>query len=156
MAAALVLGGLSACGDGGGDTGSASCGPATREALDPQFLVHVLGDADAEYTSDPPTSGPHQPTPPVGGVVDEPITRPIQVGILERGDILLQYLPSLPETDRTALEALAEERVTVAPNPDLDDPVVATGWVFKQTCSAVDADELEQFISDHVGNGPDD
>jgi hypothetical protein len=154
LAAALVLGGLAACGDGGGGSGSAACGRATREALDPAYLVHVLGDEDLDYTSDPPTSGPHQPTPPVGGVVDEPITRPIQVGILERGDVLLQYQPSLADAERTALEALADDRVTVAPNADLDDPIVATGWLFKQTCSAVDVDELEQFVADHVGNGP--
>jgi len=153
-AVALALGLLTACGDDGGSGGSAGCGPATREALDPSYLVHVLGDADVDYTSDPPTSGPHQPSPAVGGAVDDAITRPIQVGILERGDVLLQYLPSLGDDELVELEALADDHVVVAPNPDLDDPVVATGWLFKQSCDSVDVEALTQFVAERVGNGP--
>jgi hypothetical protein len=151
----LALGaGSAACGSDGGE---GACGPIVRESLDSAYLVHVLGGAtDVEYTSDPPTSGPHQPGPPVDGVVDEPITRPIQVGILERGDILLQHRPDLPATQRAELEALGGDGVVVAPNPDLDDPVVATAWTYKRTCEAVDVDALQQFIDERAGKGPDD
>ena len=152
---ALVAAGLAACGGGSGDEGS-PCGPIRRESLDSAYLVHVLDDdAPIEYTSSPPTSGPHKPTPPIGGVVDEPIPEPIQVGVLERGDVLLQYLPSIDAAERAALEALAGERVTVAPNPDLNEPVVATAWVFKQSCGAVDVGELQQFMDERIGKGPD-
>jgi hypothetical protein len=52
---------VAGCGGGGS---SAACGPIRREPLDKAFLVHVLGsDTDVHYTTDPPTSGPHQPTP---------------------------------------------------------------------------------------------
>lgn len=142
-----------ACGDGGGSAGS--CGPITREALDASYLVHVLGDdAAVEYTSDPPTSGPHQPGPPVEGVVDKPISRPVQVGILERGDVLLQHGPDVPAADLADLEALGGPGVVVAPNPDLPDLVVATAWTYKRTCSAVDVDALQAFIDARAGKGP--
>src|SRR5690606_27589962 len=116
--------------------------------------VHVLGtETDVEYSSDPPTSGPHQPSPPADGALGEPLTRPIQVGVLERGDVLIQYQPSLSAADVEALEALAGDGVVVAPNPDLDDPVVATAWVHKRTCSAVDTAALQVFVDERVGHG---
>jgi hypothetical protein len=147
---AIVLG---ACGAGSGE--ERACGPTTRESLDPAYLVHVLGDADdLEYTSDPPTSGPHQPGPEVDGVVAVPLTRPVQVGILERGDVLLQHRPDLDSEARTDLEALAGDRVVVAPNPDLPAPIVATAWLFKRTCETADTIALQDFVDERVGNGP--
>jgi hypothetical protein len=143
---------MAGCAGGGGGE---ACGPATREALDPAYLVHVLGDEqDLEYRSDPPTSGPHLPAPALGGVVDEPISRPLQVGVLERGDVLLQHDQDLPAGDRAALEALAGPGVVVAPNPDLPAPVVATAWLFKRTCEEVDVPALEAFIDERQGKGP--
>jgi hypothetical protein len=148
---AVLTAGVAACGD---DEDSA-CGPIRREALDSAYLVHVLGTETAvEYTSDPPTSGPHQPGPPIAGVADDPITRPIQVGILERGDVLIQHAPDLPAEDLDALRELAGEHVVVAPNPDLPEPVVATAWVYKRTCSAVDLAALQDFMDERVGKGP--
>lgn len=150
----LVLAG-SACGTSHDATGA--CGPILREALDTAYLVHVLGPETAvEYTSQPPTSGPHQPSPPADGALDEPLPGPIQVGILERGDVLIQYQPSLAPADVEALVALAGDGVVVAPNPDLEDPVVATAWVHKRTCGAVDADALQRFIDERAGHGPED
>lgn len=141
---------LAACSSGDGGA-SGDCGPIRREALATDYLVHVLGtDTNVEYGSDPPTSGPHQPSPPVDGVVDEPITRPIQVGILERGDILVQHSPELADD----LASLAQERVVIAPNPDLPDPIVVTAWTYKRTCEAVDLDAIQQFIDERVGKGP--
>ncbi len=149
---ALLLVG-SACGE---DRDAAGCGPVTREDLDPAYLVHVLGDDDGvEYTSDPPTSGPHQPGPPVEGVSDAPIARPVQVGILERGDVLIQHRTDLDADALASLEDLAGGRVVVAPSPDLTDPVVATAWLFKRTCQTVDVTELRRFADERAGQGPD-
>jgi hypothetical protein len=154
IAGALALA-LAACGGSGGQSDGA-CGPITRESLDPAYLVHVVGTANgAEYTSDPPTSGPHQPGPAVSGVVEEPISRPVQVGILERGDVLLQHAPDLPAAQLAELEALGGPGVVVAPNPDLPDPVVATAWTYKRTCTSVDAGALQDFVDQRSGKGPD-
>jgi len=147
---------LLAGGCGGEDAGDGGCGPITREGLDPAYLVHVLGtDDEVAYTSDPPTSGPHQPAPAVEGVSDEPIPRPVQVGILERGDVLLQHDPDLAAVDTAALEELAGDGVVVAPNADLPSQVVATAWLFKRTCDEVDVAALEEFADERRGKGPD-
>lgn len=145
---------LTACGKDATSGADGPCGPIQREALDRQFLVHVLGDAEVQYTSDPPTSGPHQPTPAVDGVQAEAIPRAVQVGILEAGDVLLQHRPDLPADQLARLEALARDGVVVAPNPDLDIPVVATAWLYKRSCSSVDATALEEFVHDRLGKGP--
>jgi hypothetical protein len=150
-AASLLALVLSGC---GGSGSSAGCGPIKREALDPQFLVHVLGDAPVQYTSNPPTSGPHQPSPPVSGVQSEPLPKPIQVGLLEAGDVLLLHRPNLPAADRTKLEALARDGVIVAPATDLPAPVVATAWVYKRSCSSVDVPALREFVTTRAGKGP--
>lgn len=153
VASTLALGALAACGD---DGGAGACGPIRREALDRGYLVHVLGgdDEGLEYASDPPTSGPHQPTPPISGVSPDPLPRPVQVGVLERGDVLLQHDPDLDDDALRALRALAGEGVVVAPNPDLPAPVVATAWVHARRCDAVDVAALEDFISQRRGKGP--
>lgn len=152
LAAVAVAVAVSACGDG---SGSASCGPARREALDPAFLVHVVDGEEVAYTSDPPTSGPHQPSPAVDGALDAPIAPAVQVGILERGDVLIQHDPGLPPADQATLRGLAGGRVVVAPNPSLPAAVVATAWVFKLSCQRVDPDALRAFTTDHAGKGPD-
>jgi hypothetical protein len=158
VALAAVAAGASAfaaCGGGSGSSGAdGGCGPIRREALDPGFLVHVLGEAQASYQTDPPTSGPHQPSPPVEGVLAEPLSRPIQVGVLEAGDVLLQHRPDLPADQRRALEGLAGDGVVVAPNPDLDQAVVATAWLYKRTCDEVDLDALEDFAAQRQGKAP--
>jgi len=145
---------LAGCGDDGGSGAGGACGPIRRERLDPNFLQHVLTDDGIVYTSDPPTSGPHQQTPPVEGVVDEALSKPVQIGVLERGDVLLQHGPDVPEQQVADIEALAGDGVVVAPDPDLADPVVATAWVHKRTCSSVDVDDLEEFIAERRGKGP--
>lgn len=152
-AAAVALALLTGCG-GGTDRGTGGCGPITREALDPAYLVHVVGNetSGVEYLSDPPTSGPHQPAPAVSGVSDETLSKPVQVGILERGDVLVQYDPE--EIDAAEVEPIAAAGVVVAPNPDLPDPVVATAWLFTQHCQEADPAALEEFIDERLGKGP--
>jgi hypothetical protein len=150
----LVAVALAGCGDDGG-AGSASCGPARREALDPASANHVLAGStdEPEYRTDPPTSGPHSPGSPRSGVLDEPLTRPEQVGSLEAGGVLLQHR-DLTDDELADLSALAADGVAVAPNPDLPERVVATAWLFKQACDAVDIPTLQGFVDDHAGQGP--
>jgi hypothetical protein len=150
-AATLLVLALVGC---GGSGSTAGCGPIRREALDPKFLTHVFSGAQVQYTSDPPTSGPHQPTPPVTGVQTDPIPKPVQVGLLEAGDVLIQHRADLPAADRTKLEALAGDDVVVAPADELPDDIVATAWVYKRSCSSADVPALQEFVAARAGKGP--
>ncbi len=153
VTAAVVGALLAGCGDGGG--GSAACGPVRREPLDGRS-VHVLPGAPApEYRTDPPTSGPHLPSPSTSDVRDEPIAAPVQVGLLEEGRVLIQHT-GLTSADRAAVEEVAGDGVIVAPADSLPDDaaVIATAWVTKQVCEGLDVAALEDFAADHVDRGP--
>ena len=145
LAAALV---------GCGGTDDVACGPVTREALDPNSGLHVLADQEPpEYATDPPTSGAHYSLPTPAGALDQPIDQPMQVTVLEGGQVLVQYR-DLPDTEVDALEDLGSDVVVVAPNPDQPEPVVLTAWLTKQTCSGVDADVVRTFVDEQQGRGP--
>jgi hypothetical protein len=138
----------------GSSSSNASCDPIIREELDPASSVHVLPNADdVEYASDPPTSGPHQPTPRIEGRQDEPLLRPVQVGVVEDGGILLQFDPAA-FPDPSEFDAVAEDPVVVAPNPELDDPIVLTAWTAKQTCEVLDAAAVKAFVDERSGQAP--
>ena len=113
----------------------------------------IAGGAEPTYTTDPPTSGPHAPGALPKGVLTEPLSRPSQVGALEAGLVLLQYR-DLSADETHSLTALVTDNVVVAPNASLSDHVVATAWLFKQTCSGVDTAALRGFIRTHAGRGP--
>jgi hypothetical protein len=154
LLALLVLG---ACVDDTGGAvhpppGSGTCGRAVTEALAPDSLKHVLpGAPEPTYPTDPPTSGPHQPgARTVVGVQTAPLARPVQVGILEEGGILLQY-KDLSAQDRRRLERQAGGDVRVAPAPSLPAPVVATAWRHKLVCQGLDVEALKAFVRAYAG-----
>ena len=86
-------------------------------------------------------------------MLTQPLSRPVQVGALEGGEVLLQYR-DLSDRELRDLAQLVTDNVVVAPNPALPDRVVATAWLFKQTCSGVDATVLRGFIRTRAGHGP--
>lgn len=151
LAAAVIVAGVLLV---AGRSGPGPCEPPVRDPLDPRSLQHALpGAPPPSYATEPPTSGPHQAGGLAGGVVDQPLPGPVQVGILEAGQVLVQHR-DLDPVERTRLEALAGPLVVVAPNPALPTRVVASAWRTRQGCHAVDATELRRFVSDHAGQGP--
>ena len=103
------------------------------------------------YNTDPPTSGAHAPGNHPSGVVAAPISRPVQVAMLENGEVLIQH-DDVPEFQRRAFASLVStgNQVTVAPNPDLPSPIVATAWEHMLQCQRVDVDALREFITMHA------
>lgn len=156
LAVLVVTATLGACGSSG-DDGTGGCGPVRREELDTRSVHALPGAEDPEYRTDPPTSGPHLPSPSTEDVRSEPVAAPVQVGLLEEGRVLLQH-SGLTEAEQAAVEALAGDGVIVAPADHLpeDAAVVATAWVTKQVCAEVDVATLERFATDHVDRGPGD
>jgi hypothetical protein len=92
----------------------------------------------------------------VHGAIDHAISRPVQVGILERGDVVIQYRPdAVDPADLESLASGADSRVVIAPNADLPEPVVATAWLYKRTCDHPATEALQAFVDARVGHGPD-
>lgn len=164
VAALLALFLVGGCGgdSGGGDSGGGAaavppCGADVEEPLDPGSVQHVLpGAPEPAYSTDPPTSGPHLAGGAVAGVQGEPLTRPVQVAVLEEGGVLVQHR-DLDDAGRRRLEALAGDGVVVAPNPGLRSPVVATAWRHRLECGGAGAEAVAvvgRFVADHRGGGP--
>ncbi len=145
-AAAAIAALLASC--GGGD-GAPSCGPVVREQLDPQSFIHLLEPDEVDYLTDPPTSGPHLPGVALSGVSASALDPAVQVSLLEQGMVLVQHT-GLGAGAVDELESLAGPDVVVAPNPDLPSPVVATAWLTKQRCRAVDTDALATFVAENL------
>lgn len=151
--AVLLLVLLAACGGDGGsgpragpEATGAVCDAPAAEPLDPGSARHVLpGAPEPTYLTDPPTSGAHVSGHTPSGAVDEPVSRPAQVAVLEAGGVVVQYRdPALADE----LAVLAGAQVVVAPNPDLPAPVVATRWRHKLVCQGTDLDALRSFVAD--------
>jgi hypothetical protein len=146
---------LTACRAGKSD--DAACAPEVRERLDPNSIQHLLPGAPAPtYQTHPPTSGAHQVGAWPTGVLTDTIREPVQVALLEGGEVVVQYRQrDLDAAERNDIEAFARRtaRVTVAPNPDLPAPIVATAWTYKQTCTDIDNDALGRFARAHAGKG---
>lgn len=136
---------LAACG-----SSSSACGVPVREELDPDHLLHVTDPNAVTFRTDTPSSGPHLSAGGPTGVVDEPLLPAVQVAILERGDVLVQYRDP---ADAEALRALAADRVVVAPRPTLDERVVATAWTYRLGCTGLDTKAVERFMAAHAGKG---
>ena len=132
---------------------SASCDAPVEDPLDPRSLQHALAGPPVSYTTEPPTSGPHQPGRLAGGVVAEPLPGPVQVGALEAGQVLVQHHDLAP-SELSRLEALAGPLVIVAPNPALPKTVVASAWRTRLLCREIDDSALARFIEDHAGHSP--
>ena len=137
-------------------TPSGRCAPFAEEPLNPDSIRHVLPEATPpSYTTDPPTSGSHRPVGDnVKGVQAAPIDKPTQVGVLERGGILLLHT-GLSAEDQRRLERQAGGDVVVAPNPGQSAPVIATAWRHKVVCQALDVEALKAFVREFAGTGAD-
>ncbi len=85
----------------------------------------------------------------ITGVQTEPLPAPIQVGILESGQVLIQYRDTTDQLDQ-----LATDTVIVAPNASLSAPIVITAWLHKMECTNVNIEELERFIGTNRNRGP--
>ena len=156
--ASVLLGACASSSDP--STISAGCANPHHDPLDPTSVVHVLPGAPApRYLRDPPTSGAHQVAvlSQFQGARSEPISRPQQVGLLEKGQVVVQYRPS-PGAAEALASLTADARVTLAPAPDLGPAVAATAWTWGIECSttsATSASALRRFITTHAGHGPD-
>jgi hypothetical protein len=150
--AALSLGG---CGTAGGASSSRACGPPVHETLDALSTLHLLpGASEPAYRTDPPTSGAHRLGFYPRGILDQPVSRPTQVALLEKGSVVVQYRPDVPAAASLGILVNGDILVTVAPNPTLRAPVVATAWTWKVTCEAPSVPQIRKFVLAHQGHGP--
>ena len=151
LVALLVLGTLGACSD---DEASGPCEqPEHQRAQLPASHVRP-GQPEPSYLSDPPTSGPHAPITSVPPVFAEPVPKPTQVGILERGMVLVQYRPAEPGVGGDRDHPTGQVKELLAFGCRQVRPVVASAWLYLLRCAAVDTGALRDFIDTRTSEAP--
>lgn len=114
------------------------------------------------YAVDPPAGGNHLGTGATASGVYAGTRMPadgLLVHSLEHGYVVLWHQPGLPADQLAQLVELQEASgtdVIVAERASLDVPVAATAWGQRLLCGEVEPEVLERFVSERVGNGPED
>jgi hypothetical protein len=122
-------------GSGGGEGVASAMGQAGctyREV--PAGGQNHINDPNAipeQWTTFPPTSGPHYVTPAIFGIYDEPIQVARVVHNLEHGGVAIYYGDDVPEEQVEALGRFYRDDPTgllVAALPRLRDKIALTAW----------------------------
>jgi hypothetical protein len=159
VVAALMCGALAGCSSSGGSLASGGCQAPHTDLLDIRSTLHLLpGAPDPPYSTYPPTSGAHRVGYYPRGVVASPVGLPVQVGLLEKGFVMVQYRADLGPAAEAALAPLTAVTpyLTLAPDPTLQQEVVATSWLHDLRCGGygpAGLAALRRFITARVGQG---
>ncbi len=92
---------------------------------------HVAQGQTAQYATPTPTSGIHAASSARCGIFTQQIPAGLAVHALEHGTVVIWYRPDVEEQLGPGLREIVgefDDRVILAPNADLVQPVVATAW----------------------------
>ncbi len=120
---------------------------------------HVPQGQDVPYQSDPPTSGPHWPTPTRAGFYSDRQWPEALVHALEHGNIVIYYdapgeqaLATIREW--TGLYGGAWDGVVATPKPGLADGIILSAWHRVLRLDSFDAAAAAAFVDRYRGRGP--
>lgn len=110
----------------------------------------------ADYETNPPTGGAHNPTPLVAGkLYSKPPRLGEAVHLLEHGAVIA-WTKDLPSADQKLVEKTLDGeyskgyyQLAVVENPDLDVPFALSSWGALQQCGAVDPAAIRSFVEKH-------
>ncbi len=127
---------------------------------------HVPEGTSVEYSTDPPTSGPHWGSTARWGVYSDISRTPPDerlVHNLEHGGVIIYYDPDqVNETTVEKLETLTRELhsdrpcliLTPRQNIQDDKPIALTAWGVLALLEDYDEAAIRAFWRDHVARGP--
>ena len=138
--------------------GGSSCYPP-RHPTDLGTTHLEEGSDFDDYSSTPPTSGPHDPVPTDPGVYRSPRPLPKVVHSMEHGAVVF-WLGDAPDAMLGELGAALGDlvgegygAVIVTPLPELDVPFAMTAWGTLQRCLGVSVGEVRAFVETYYGSG---
>jgi hypothetical protein len=115
---------------------------------------HVIqGTPVTAYKTNPPTSGPHWPEPPLDGVYDKGVPDEAMVHGLEHGRIWISYKPSISDAIKEKLRTIAtsQTRVILSERPANDTDIALAAWTRLDTFNlSSDGSVDEQRILDFI------
>lgn len=157
---------LTGCGGGGTPSFTPSGGgvvltPAAIEQFPDEGRNHVDPSTTPVYNTDPPTSGPHYPTPTEPGFYTTEQRPGHLVHALEHGNVVIYYDPArVTPADLDSLKALASNHkgdfdgIAVTPRSDPRYPIILTAWRAMLRLDAYDPAQIQAFLDIFLGRGP--
>lgn len=124
-----------------------------------QNAVHVSeGESHEEYSTNPPTSGPHYGSGVAGaGIHEEEVADELLVHSLEHGAVILSYKADLPEEEVARLTDVftsAAGKKIMVPRENLDVPVALTSWGRILKLKEINEASIKNFIEVNSDRGP--
>jgi hypothetical protein len=141
------------------DQGSGSCTPI-EEVDVPLSGQHRDSEfTAADYPTNPPAGGDHNPTPiDPGTFYTEPPRLGEAVHLLEHGAVI-GWTNNLSSADQKGVEETFNEifkdgyyQLAVVENPDLDVPFALSAWGALQKCEQVDTAVTRPFVEEWYGS----
>ena len=146
------------------------------EAIANQGANHVPEGTKEEYSTNPPTSGPHYANSQPAGIYDKPAPDGNLIHSMEHGAVILWYKPS-DNTDNQAAEAtksakksalssqdierlkqifksVSVSKKIMVPRDSLDVPVALTSWGRLLKLQTIDEAQIRTFMETNEDRGP--
>jgi hypothetical protein len=129
------------------------------ETLPDEGNQHVAPGEPVSYSSDPPTSGPHDPTPTEPGFYSRPHRSENLVHSLEHGIIVIYYDEPGSDVLKTlhgwaSLYTGQWDGIIVTPKAGLGKTIILTAWTKRLRLDPFNADTAAAFIDAYRGRGP--
>lgn len=124
-----------------------------------QGQEHVSLGAPFSYSSNPPTSGPHNANPAEWGVYKDEIADQILIHNLEHGGIWISYRPEIDEEVIKKLGDIATafgRKVIMTPRQANDNDIAIAAWtrLDKFSASEFSEERVREFIRAYRNKGP--
>ncbi len=121
--------------------------------------VHVAaGSHLPEYTSNPPSSGPHYAQTARSGFRAEPIPDQNIIHNLEHGDVWISFNPRVSEQIKEELKQFAAAKVIITPREANDTDIALVSWgrvdKFNIENNDLPTRRISDFIKRHSNQGP--
>src|SRR3989338_5285742 len=118
----------------------------------------AAGSRLPEYTSNPPTSGPHYSQTAKSGFREEAIPDQNIIHNLEHGDIWIAYHPRVTDEIKEELKEFAAAKVVITPRETNETDITLAAWgrldTFNVENNALPVLRIKDFIKRYTNKGP--
>ncbi len=141
--------------------------PLAGEAITSQGANHVPEGTKEEYSTNPPTSGPHYANSQPAGIYDKPVPDGNLIHSMEHGAVILWFKPSgntnnqPAEGDELDVERLKQifssvsvSKKIMVPRDSLDVPIALTSWGRLLKLQTIDEGQIKNFMETNENRGP--
>lgn len=115
------------------------------------------GTGGSGYNSNPPSSGPHWPSPVKNGIYDKELADEQAIHNLEHGYIWISYRPDIGDEALNKLKGIVEKddwKIILTPREKNDSPITLVAWDRVLSLSDLDEGKIKDFIDSYRNRGP--